>query len=226
MSKLKEFIAMVGKHRFTVLMMLLIVVCVVSYTWQNYLLPQNAILKADRDIADTDRLRLVREIRELPSKFAKLIESEKRFEVLAEQGFFKDQDRITARAKLDELRTEAGLRGISYNIAPQEKVDHPQSYALNKELVRSNMSIDFKGLTDLEMRDFIDKVTQKFNGLVIVEKVTFDRELPLNTENLLKLSRQELVDFVSGTADFYWYSIIDKPGTPVTPQQQAFGGQM
>mgnify|MGYP000373140667 CR=1 FL=1 len=226
MTKLKEFIAMVGRQRFTFLTLMLMFVVGVTVTWQQYLLPQNKSLQSEKNVADSDRLRLVRDIRELPDKYAKLIDNEKRFDGLVEKGFFKDQDRITARIKLDELRTLAGLRGITYDIKPQEKVDHPQSYALNKELVRSNMNVSFKGLTDLEMRDFIQKVTRDFNGLVIVEKVSFERADELDMQHLASLSKQELVDFVSGSADFYWYSIIEKPADPATPQEQAFGEQM
>jgi hypothetical protein len=74
------------------------------------------------------------------------------------------------------------LRGISYDIKPQEKVDHPQSYALNKELVRSSMSVEFKGLTDLEMRDFIKKMQNDFSGLIVVEKVEFEPKDELNCD--------------------------------------------
>ena len=224
MNEIKEFIAMIGRKRFVVLVLLLIIVIGVSFTWQQYLVPLNLAFTSERNTAEADRLRLVRDIRELPAKYAELTNNEKRFEVLKEKGFFKEQDRITARTTLDALRTEAGLRGISYDIQPQEKVDHPQSYALNKELVRSSMSVEFKGLTDLEMRDFIYKLQNNFNGLIILENVGFERKDALGEENLQKLSNQELVDFVGGKADFYWYSIIDKPAEPVSPQTQAFGG--
>lgn len=224
MRKMREFIALVGFKRFIMLIMLIVVTGSIAALWHFQLKPQNLMLLSERNIADGDRRRLQAEIRELPDRYAKLIANELRFDVLAQKGFFAEQDRISARTRLDTLRSLAGLRGISYDIKPQEKVDHPQSYALNKELVRSAMSVEFKGLTDLEMRDFIKKMQNEFSGLVVIENVEFDLKDELNSTNLLKLSQRELVDFISGKANFYWYSIIDKSVAPLSPQAQAFGG--
>ncbi len=224
MTKLKEFIAMMGRRRFTILALLTIVVVATSFTWQQILMPDNLTLNAEKNAAENDRLRLVRDIRDLPGKYAQLIANEGRYDTLSQKGFFLDQDRIDARTRLDNLRAEAGLRGITYDIKPQEKVEHPQSYALNKELVKSQVSVDFKGLTDLEMRDFINRMRNEFGGLVILANVNFERKDPVNLMTLSKLRRQELVDFVGGSAEFYWYSIINKPVAEPTPQAQAFGG--
>ncbi len=224
MRKIREFIALVGFKRFIMLVLLVIVSGVVASFWHFQLKPQNLTLLSERNIADGDRRRLQAEIRELPDRYAKLITNEARFDVLAQKGFFAEQDRISARTRLDTLRSLAGLRGISYDIKPQEKVDHPQSYALNKELVRTAMSVEFKGLTDLEMRDFIKKMQNEFSGLIVVENVDFELKDELDSANLRKLSQRELVDFISGKANFYWYSIIDKSVDPLSPQAQAFGG--
>lgn len=224
MRKLREFIALVGFRRFVVLVVLFIVTGTITAIWHFQLTPQNLVLMSEKSAADNDRRRLQADIRELPDKYAKLVANETRFDALAQKGFFAEQDRINARTKLDTLRSLAGLRGISYDIRPQEKVDHPQSYALNKELVRSSMTVEFKGLTDLEMRDFIKKMQNDFSGLVVVEKVSFEPADELNATNLRKLSQQELVDFIRGDASFYWYSIIDKAVNPTSPQAQAFGG--
>ncbi len=224
MRKLREFIALVGFKRFVVLVFLVVVTTTIAAFWHFQMKPQNLILLSEKNVADGDRKRLQADIRDLPDKYAKLVANEARFDVLAQRGFFAEQDRINARTRLDTLRSTAGLRGISYDIKPQEKVDHPQSYALNKELVRSSMSVEFKGLTDLEMRDFIKKMQNDFSGLVVVEKVEFEPKDELNSTNLRKLSQQELVDFITGTASFYWYSIIDKAVSPTSPQAQAFGG--
>jgi hypothetical protein len=227
MSGYSQLTAMIGKRRFFILVVLLVVTGIITYAWQKILLPQNQILLMEQQQMDGERMRLQREIRELPDKYAKLTALEKRFEALKERGFINSQDRITARSRLDTLRTEAGLRGIQYNIKPQEKVDYPESYALSRILVRSNLDFDFKGLTDLEMRDFIAMIQNNFSGLVILQNFSLERGQDLNETNLQSLSLKQPVDFVTGKASFLWYSLIDKPNDDGTsPVTQAFGGQM
>jgi hypothetical protein len=66
-------------------------------------------LLSEKNVADGDRKRLQADIRDLPDKYAKLVANEARFDVLAQKGFFAEQDRINARTRLDTLRSTAGL---------------------------------------------------------------------------------------------------------------------
>jgi hypothetical protein len=225
MIKIKELMALVGHKRFFILVVMLGLVGLMGYMWVYILSPQHVTLTAERDSVDADRIRLQQEIAQLPDKYKALIESETRLNQYVAKGYYAEQDRILARARLDELRVLSGLRGISYDISPQENVEHPQSYAMNKQVVRSKIEIEFKGLSDLEMRDFIRQVETLFSGLVIVEDVNFELSAALDQQNLENLSKKIPVDFVKGKATFYWYSVIDKPSDAANPQAQAFGGQ-
>lgn len=226
MIKLKEVIALVGKKRFLALVFFLIATAASVFLWMQVLLPQNQTLTNELAALDAERNRLQQEIADLPARYAALIESEKKLEIIVKKGFYQAQDRILSRAKLDELRVSSGLRGISYDIAPQEIIDYPQLVPFNKKLVRSKITVEFKSLSDLEIRDFIKKMLDDFSGLVILEQVKLEQASVVDQQNLSNLSKKIPVDFVKGQAVFYWYSVLDKPAEEANPQLQAFGGQV
>lgn len=224
MRQIKEFMTLVGRKRFIMLVIMLGLAGGLAALWQKYLLPQNQILTGERASIEGERNRLQQEILELPAKYQKLKENESTYNTLKEKGLMLDQDRIEARSRLDRLRTIAGLRGIQYNIEPQEIVTHSNDYAMYYDVIRSRITVGFKGLTDIEMRDFIEKMNTDFSGLVLLKSAEFERDAALTPENLMQLSMKTPVDFVIGKAAFEWYSVIEKPKDATTPQTQAFGG--
>lgn len=227
MIKLKEMIAMVGRKRFFILAILLGLTALLLGLWLYVLVPKSDELLILRNSADAERMSLQLSIRELPDKYKKLVNDENRFETLKAHGLMEQQDRILARARLDALRTEAGLRGIGYDIAPQEKVEDAALQGQNKEIVKSEMRFTFKGLTDLEMRDFISKLEQNFNGVIVTKSVLFKRGQELNASSLASLIQRQPVDFVTGEAAFTWYSLIELPDAAdgaIAAVPQAFGG--
>ena len=224
MTRIKELIGLMGRKRFIILIIALALTGAMGYAWQYYLVPQNETLTREKSSVESALNSLRAEIEGLPAKYADLAEKEARYTMLQEKGFTQDQDRISARERLDRLRVESGLRGIQYNINPQTVVSHPEDYMMAHNIVQSEINVGLKGLTDLEMREFINKMTSQFSGLVVFRAAEFKRESPVTPENLARLSNKMPVDFVTGTASFTWYSLVEKSATDATLQQQAFGG--
>lgn len=224
MSKISELQATIGRKRFVGLLVLLVLNVLLAAAWQQYLLPQSDELTNEKNATESDRSRLQQEIIDLPAKYDALKKNEARYDALMAHGFTQPQDRIVARQKLDNLRAESGLRGISYNIQPLEVVKGDQDYALTDQMVRSQIDVTFESLTDVEIRDFIDKMRDQFNGLIVLKEIALERKDPLNEENLLKLSKKTPVDFITGKATFSWYDLVPKPGDGSTAATQAFGG--
>ena len=223
--QVREMVTMVGRKRFIALAVLLVICGVLGGAWQKVLLPKNEELTAEKNSVESDRQRLQQDIRELPEKYEKLKANEARYDVLDAVGFTKQQDRIVARTNMDVLRMEAGVRGLNYDISPQSKIDHPQSYALNMDVVKSNITVKLSGLSDVEMRDFIENIQKSFGGLVVATELELSRKDALNEANLSKLSLRNPVDFVEGEASFTWYNLVPKEVIPNSPEAQAFGGQ-
>lgn len=223
--QVRELVTMVGRKRFMALAVLIIIGGVLGGAWQKWFIPQFEQLTTEKNSVQSDRSRLQQDIRDLPSKYAELHANEDRYDKLVTGGFTSQQDRILARTNMDNLRVETGVRGLTYDISPQEKIDHPQSYALNMDLAKSEIKVKLKGLSDIEMRDFIERIQQNFSGLVVADRLMLTHKEELNETNLTQLSKKIPVDFVEGEATFKWYNLVPKEINVNAPEAQAFGGQ-
>ena len=224
MMRVSEIRARTGHKRFVVLIVLFVLTAGLGAAWQEYLLPASIKLTADKNTAESERLRLQQDIIDLPSKYEQLKKNEARYEGFLANGYTKPQDRIAARTRLDELRNEAAIRGIDYNIEPQEIIKSDESYATTDDMVRSGIKVSFKALTDVEIRDFAEKMQNEFDGMVVLKSLQLERKDDLNQANLAKLSMQTPVDFVEGKASFDWYSLVPKATDASVTANQAFGG--
>ena len=222
--QINELITTVGRKRFTALAVLAVVCAVLGGAWLKWFQPQFDQMTAEKSSVEGDRQRLQQDIRDLPSKYEVLKANEARYDLLNAQGFTRQQDRIEARRNMDTLSLQTGVRGLTYDIAPQVKVEHPQSYALNMDVVKSEIKVKLKGLSDVEMRDFLERIQQHFAGLVVADALTLARKEDLNEANLSRLSLRTPVDFADGEATLKWYNLVPKETNSNAPEAQAFGG--
>lgn len=211
MKQLQDIMTLIGKKRFIMLIAVAIIAGGLGGLWQKVMLPRAETAKNEKSTIDAERSRLQREMEELPLKYKELQENEAKYDALMKTSFVSPQDRIAARARMDVIRREAGLRGINYTIAPQEVVAHPESQNIDGTFVRSAIKVDLKGLSDIEMRDFMQRMHTNFGGLVLLKKTEMKLEKPLSKETLRQLQDKTPVDFVTGKADFEWYTIVPKP---------------
>lgn len=224
MTKLKEFIGIIGRKRLVVLLVMLGIVAIMGGVWENILKPDFEKATLDLTVVQAERARFQKEITELPAKHAALVRNEKRYEELQLTGFFGSQDRIEARSKIDALRLEAGVRGITYKIDPQIVVDHAALSSSEDQLILSPITVSMKGLTDREMRFFLEKMQTKFPGLIVAKQYKFTRTSDVTQEELRRLSEKEATDFVSCEFLLSWYNIVPKANAQSVPLTQAFEG--
>lgn len=222
---IRELSAAMGRKRFVALLVLLGLNGVLGSVWYYWQIPQRDMAVAEKNTVDGERLKLLKDIEELPKRYEEMKKTEARYEQIIARGFIGDQDRIKARQKLDVLRTQVGLRGITYSISPQDKVDTSRNFsALTHSLVASKLAIKFETLTDLEVRDFIERLRNEYGGLILLTNLKFAHDVDITTENLAELSLKKPVDYVDGEANFEWYSLVEKTADPKASQTQAFGG--
>lgn len=223
MKQLQEIIDIIGKQRFIILAALLVITGGLVFTWQQILLPHSEEIDRENKTIESDRARLQAELVELPIRYKTLKENEAKYDELIQSSFISSQDRITARPRIDTIRVESALRGMTYSIAPLEKITDQNTQGLDGQLVRSKISVSMQGLSDVEMRDFVENMQEDFGGLILLRSAEYKLEKPLNAENLKALSNGSLTHFVSGKVALEWYSILPVVANPVPadggPQQ-------
>ena len=226
MNQLKETISAIGQKRFTLLVVLAVICTLLGGAWQKVMLPQHQQLTGEISSVQGERSRIQKEITELPVRHALLEANENRYNALKQSGFFVNQDRIEARARMDILRDEAMLNSISYKIEPQKIMENTNFTSETEEIVMSQINVDINSMTDLEALNFIERMQGEFSGLVVLKGLKLERKEEPTPETLGKISRGEVVDMVTGNAKFDWYSIIPKSSSVSTPLSQTFEGSL
>lgn len=220
MTQLKELMDIIGKKRFITLMVLLVIAGGLGFLWQQVLIPAGEDIEREKQTIESDRSRLQRELVELPVRYKTLLENEARYDALMQTDFISSQDRLSARSRINAVREASNLRGMTYAIAPLERVTDQSTQGLEGQLVRSRISVTMQGLSDIEMRDFVQNMQADFGGLIILRDAEFKREKEFSTDSLKELSEGKLTHFVSGKVTLEWYSIIP-PVTTATPSEGA-----
>lgn len=211
MKQLHDIMVLIGRKRLVILLVVLAIAAILGGVWQKVMLPRSEAGANEKSAIDSERSRLQRELEALPIKYQELLDNERKYEELLKSSFVSTQDRIAARARIDAVRVAAGLRGISYTIAPVENAKHPEQDGVDGTLSLSRIKVEMRGLSDIEMRDFIHSMRRDFGGLVTLRAIEFKREKPLTQDNLEQLKNGKPVDFILGKADFDWYTIIPNP---------------
>lgn len=222
MKQIKEFMQIIGAKRFMFLVVLLGFTLLLAGVWKEVMQPQYERANSRKVAVEAERNRLQREIVDLPVRYKELSENEIKYKKILGTGFLTGQDRIVARADMDAIRMRTGVRAISYSIAPQEIVPHPESANAGGDVIRTKISVDMRGLTDLEMRDFIRRMQTGFRGIVVTKTLAFKKDLDPEEDRLRDLTNKKAVDFVSGRIEFEWYTVEMRPveADPNAPPQQ------
>lgn len=207
MTQLQELIDIIGKKRFITLVTMLLVVGGLAFLWQQILLPAGEDIEREKQTIESDRSRMQRELVDMPIRYKTLQDNEKRYDDLLKGDFISLQDRLGARARIDAVREASSLWGMTYAIAPLERITDQTTQGLEGQLVRSRLTVSMQGLSDIEMRDFIRNMQHDFGGLVILRGAEFKREKDVSVENLQALAEGKSSNFVSGKVTLEWYSV-------------------
>lgn len=224
MKQLEDIILLIGKTRFIRLVIAIAAALILVFLWQQVIVPASEEIERENQTIASERSRLQRELVDMPVRYKTLKENESRYEELMQGSFISSQDRISARTRVEGLRLRAGLQDMSYTIAPLETITDQSTQGVESAFVRSKVSLTMRGVTDIEMRDFIDLMREDFGGLVILRSLDLRRDQDFTPENLKRLSRGDKVDFVSGKADLEWYSVLPAvTEAPSGPEHTAGG---
>lgn len=223
MKQLQEIMDLIGKKRFIGLVVLLVITGAMGFLWQQMLLPQSEEIEREKKTIESDRSRLQTELVQLPIRYAELKANEAKYEELIQSSFVSSQDRISARTRIEGIRANSLVRGLNYTISPQEKVTHPNEQRIEGTLVRSTINVTLQGLSDMEMRDFIENMQEDFGGLVLLRSVEYKLDKPFSSENLKTLSDNKVLNFVTGKIVLHWYTIVPPQVDPNASAAQAGG---
>lgn len=206
-----NLVQIIGVQRFSKLLILLLLNGVLGAALYYYVMPE--LVRSEREFKtvknEVNRLR--NDINTVEERLSELKENEKQYDRLLQREFISNQDRVSIRNVIDDMRARSGVKTLTYNIEPIQYIEHEHSYALDYDLIRSNVSVDVTALLDLEVLALQSMFNDEFPGKTVLEKVSYTRTNPITQENLVKIGNGQLIDFMRGKIDFSWYSLVEKP---------------
>src|SRR5690606_18591381 len=109
---IREVMTIVGRKRFIIVAVLVLINAALVGYWQKVLIPQSGRLQGEKTGVDSELARLRQEIIDLPAKYAQMKKDEERYEALVAAGLKEEQDRIAASRIIDTLRAKSGLSAV------------------------------------------------------------------------------------------------------------------
>ncbi|MDF3023894.1 MAG: hypothetical protein K0R10_1255 [Alphaproteobacteria bacterium] len=136
-----------------------------------------------------------------------------KYKTLETRGFMSAQDRFQISRDLDAVRKSAGLAGFNFNINDLQVVESPEASAAKLRVLNSRISVDqVSSLIDVNLYDFVDRMTKEFPAHVRLQQLTVRRKEPLNNAAFVRISLRDPINLVLASAIFDWITIV--PETP------------
>lgn len=205
-----NLIQIIGIQRFSKLLLLLAINGVLAAGIYYYVLPEGQASQKEYKTVKNEVIRLRGDINNIEARLVELKENEKQYKNLLKREFISDQDRINIRNIIDDMRERSGVRTLTYNIQPIQYIEHNHSYALDYDLIKSNISVNATSLLDLEVLALQAMLNDEFPGQTVLERVVYERTNPITKENLVKIGNGKAIDFMRGKLEFSWYSLTPK----------------
>lgn len=143
------------------------------------------------------------------------------YQSLEKRGFMSGQDRFQISRDLDTVRQSANLGGFSFRIDDLKLVENTDAQNANMKVLNSRINVDNVGaLLDINMFDFIDRMSLNFPAHTRLHSFKIDRRDPLNALTLNKIAAKGQVSLISATAVFDWFTYVPAalPADPNAPQ--------
>lgn len=169
----------------------------------------------DKNLLNGQVISLTTEANTLQAQVVKAKESLLLYETLNKQnqnaGF--DLNRQKAKDLLDKLKNNARLSSLSLTMAPIAKLNDPNFKTKAADIISSDVTLNFEGLTDEQLYSFISAIKLYFPGYVRVNSLELTRQGELTNETFASISKGILPALVKGQLAFKWLGLkyIAKP---------------
>lgn len=208
---MSNLIQTIGIQRFLKLVIFFTINALLASALYFYVMPEGQSSEKEFKAVKNEVIRLRNDISNIEIRLADLKENEKLYRRLLRRGFISDQDRIDIRNVIDDMRQRSGVRTLNYNIQPIEYVEHDHSYAMEYDLIKSDVVVNVTALLDLEILALQAMLNDEFPGQTVLKELKYERALPITEDNLVELNLDPEIHFMRGRLQFSWYSLSPKP---------------
>lgn len=168
------------------------------YTVQQGYLAERQRISASINNVNSD-------IQKLDSTFKKAKESLDLYEQLqqSENSAESALSRKNIAESLNILKDRYKLHSLSLRMTPVKDLEDRRYLTDTTQVIQTEITLSFAGMTDELMFGFINDVLRQLPGYTRVSYLKMKRDLPIDNEFLLAVSREEFPPLVSGEVAFH-----------------------
>ncbi|MEM6781495.1 MAG: hypothetical protein AAF569_06490 [Pseudomonadota bacterium] len=149
------------------------------------------------------------EIDQLRKDFAELDRVKFRYNELLRFGFVSDQDRIIARARINELKEASGVIATQYQIKPIQEEDNRKITEAGYKLLSSEIDFKIEAFDDVDIYRFIYLLNHGFPGHIDIESVDLKRIRDVSVPLLQSIGTGSQTPLVEARVVARWFTISE-----------------
>ena len=201
-------IEIIGLRRLSILLFLLCINAGLGAGVYYYVMPDTERVTRQLTRAQNDLRARQNDVNRLMEEFDKIEDMRDRFDVITRRGFFKDQDRLEAKARIEEIERISGVIAVRYTINPAQ---FHQTEALSRAghvIMNQSVILSIDAFDDIDIYRFIYLLEDSFLGHVSIETLTMNRTRRINDSVLRAVGAGRSPPLVQATLSFGWRTLV------------------
>ncbi len=211
-------IAVLGIKRVIVLLLLAAACGVLGASVYMYLAPEVMGKKRELSGLQGQVSTLRADIGRMQVEFEQLEEQKEEFEVLAADGFFKDQGRRQAEQILNQIQKTSGVSKAIASIASGEIEENEEAKKAEHKVLKSPIEIRLEAFDDINIFHYLFLVEHYFPGHITVEDVHLERQADVTGTVLRAIATGSNPSLVQANVQMMWRTMI--PESSVIGEEQ------
>lgn len=210
-------IAVLGIKRVLVLVALVALNVVLAASVYMYMIPENTVKKRELSGLRSQVSTLRGDIDRMQVEFEQLEDQKAEFELLAKDGFFKDQSRRQAEDIFNEIQKKSGVSKAIASIQAGVLEDNEEAKKAEHKILKSPMEVRLEAFDDVNIFHYLFLVEHYFPGHVSIKGVRIERKADVTGTVLRAISTGASPSLVEAHVKMVWRTMI--------PASSVIGGE-
>lgn len=201
-------IAVLGIRRVALLVGLVALNALLAATIYLYFEPQSNKVERDLRAVKGEVSTLQSDINRMEVEFTQLEDQKAAFQVLEDDGFFKNQSRRQAETIFNEIQKRSGVNSAVATIDAGVIEENEEAKKAGYMVLKSPVHITISALDDVSIYHYIFLIENYFPGHASIEEINMTRKADVSGTILRSIASGANVPLVGAEIDLLWRTMI------------------
>lgn len=203
-------IDVLGFKRIVIVLFLLAVNGLLAALLYLYLVPETKSVERQVRTERAAENEVRSDIASIRAEFDQLEIQQGTYEALREDGFFSNQSRRDAQAVFTAAKAYSGVTEANVTVRSGLVVENDEANKADQVLLESPISIEFVGVDDIDIYEYMNYLDQKFPGYLSVEEFSINRNANISDTMLRAIASGASPSLVAGRVNFIWRTMVSR----------------